>query len=98
MKTKRIRYTCFFLVIFAHISVLNLFYVNEHGITFFWQQAVELRTIATHVITAALSLLIYALVEQCLACYRKGQMAIREPVLILCSISMILSIGFLLID
>lgn len=98
MKTKRIRYTCFFLVIFAHITVLNLFIVNEHGLTFFWQQATELRTFATHLITAALSLFVYALVDQAITYYRNGQAIVRESVLILCSISMMLSIGFLLLD
>lgn len=98
MDSKRIRYLCFFVVIFVHITVLNLFYVNENGITFFWQQAIQLNTIVTHLLAAGVSLLVYACAEQLVACHRKGQMAIREPVLILCSISMVLSIGFLLMD
>ncbi|REL25287.1 hypothetical protein DXX93_01080 [Thalassotalea euphylliae] len=98
MDSKRIRYFCFFVVIFVHITVLNLFYVNEKGITFFWQQAIELNTIVTHLLAAGLSLLVYACAEQVVAYHRKGQVAIRQPVLILCSISMALSIGFLLMN
>lgn len=48
-----------FLVLWLHISLLNLFFVNHQGIVFLWQENGELNTLLTHFLTALIAVLFY---------------------------------------
>ena len=48
-----------FLVIWAHVTILNLFYVTYTGPIFFWQQSLQIKTLIIHVMVACLTLLCY---------------------------------------
>jgi hypothetical protein len=51
-------------VIWVHITLLDLFYVNLNGIVFLWQQNSEFKTLATHVSIAVLTVLFYFVINK----------------------------------
>jgi hypothetical protein len=51
--------TQLFFVLWLHISLLNLFFVNKRGFVFLWQENSELNTLLTHFFTALIATLIY---------------------------------------
>jgi hypothetical protein len=48
-----------FLVIWLHITLLDLFYVNQNGIVFLWQENSELKPVLVHLLIATLTVLFY---------------------------------------
>jgi hypothetical protein len=51
--------TQLFFVLWLHISLLNLFFVNKGGFVFLWKQNGELNTLLTHFCTAFIATLFY---------------------------------------
>jgi hypothetical protein len=51
--------TQLFFVLWLHISLLNLFFVNKGGFVFLWKQNGELNTLLTHFCTALIATLFY---------------------------------------
>jgi hypothetical protein len=51
--------TQLFFVLWFHISLLNLFFVNKNGFVFLWKQNGELNTLLTHFFTALIATLSY---------------------------------------
>ncbi|MFT6918730.1 MAG: hypothetical protein ACJA2G_001349 [Cognaticolwellia sp.] len=51
--------TLLFFIVWAHVSLLNLFYVNYRGPIFLWQENSELRTIQTHFLIALITTLFF---------------------------------------
>jgi len=51
--------TQLFLVLWLHISLLNLFFVNRNGFVFLWQENGELNTLLTHLFSALSATLFY---------------------------------------
>ncbi|TWX72990.1 hypothetical protein [Colwellia sp. C1TZA3] len=47
--------TLLFFILWAHVSLLNLFYVNYRGPVFLWQENSEFRTILTHFLIALIT-------------------------------------------
>ena len=47
--------TLLFFIVWAHVSLLNLFYVNYSGPVFLWQENSELLTIQTHFVIALIT-------------------------------------------
>jgi len=56
--------TQLFFVLWLHISLLNLFFINHRGFVFLWQENGELNTLMTHFITALLATLFYIAVTK----------------------------------
>jgi len=48
-----------FLVIWLHITLLDLFYVNHNGVVFLWQENSELKTLLIHLLIATLTTFFY---------------------------------------
>jgi hypothetical protein len=48
-----------FLVIWLHITLLDLFYVNHNGVVFLWQENSELKTLLIHLMIATLTVFFY---------------------------------------
>ena len=48
-----------FLVLWAHVSLLNLFFVNYSGPVFLWQENSEPRTIQVHLLIALVTTLFF---------------------------------------
>jgi len=47
--------TLLFLLLWAHVSLLNLFFVNYRGPVFLWQENSEILTILVHFLIALVS-------------------------------------------
>ena len=86
-----------FLVIFGHITLLDLFYVSHNGPVFLWDENLAVTTMATHFLIALVSVIFYFLVVKFRKDYQAGQFKISERTWVLCSCALILSIGFVLI-
>lgn len=60
----KFKVTLMFFVIWAHVSLLNLFFVNYSGPVFLWQENSELITIEVHFIIALATTGFYLLVTK----------------------------------
>ena len=56
--------TQLFLVLWLHISLLNLFFVNQGGFVFLWEQNGELNTLMTHFFTALIATAFYMMITK----------------------------------
>jgi hypothetical protein len=56
--------TQLFLVLWLHISFLNLFFVNQGGFVFLWKQNGELNTLMTHFFTALIATVFYMMIKK----------------------------------
>ncbi len=90
------RTTLLFLIIWAHVTLLDLFYVGNKGPVFLWAQNIQPKTLLTHFFIALLSLLFYIAIVKVRRDYRSGQLKVSEKILLLCSLCLVASIGFLL--
>jgi len=50
-----------FVVVWLHVTILDLFYVTYSGPIFFWQESFQLYTLAIHLTVALLTLGLYFL-------------------------------------
>ena len=56
--------TLLFLALWAHVSLLNLIYVNYSGPVFLWEKNTELLTIFVHILIAGISTGFYIVVSK----------------------------------
>ncbi len=89
--------TLIFFVLWAHVSLLNLFFVNYSGPVFLWQENSELLTIQVHFLIALSTTIFYLMVSKIRQLKRNKKLIIADKTWLLCSVILILSIGFLLI-
>jgi hypothetical protein len=88
--------TQLFFVLWLHISLLNLFFVNKRGIVFLWQQNSELNTLLTHFITALIAALIYIAVTKIRIGLAEKKLMMDNHFFVVGSVVMVLLIGFFL--
>lgn len=86
-----------FLITWLHVSILDLFFVNYSGPVFLWAESVEPKTLIVHFLIALITTLTFLGAQQLHKYYRQGSFSIREPILIIASGMMVLSIGFILL-
>jgi hypothetical protein len=89
--------TQLFLVLWLHISLLNLFFVNLRGFVFLWQENSELNTLATHFITALAGTLFYIIVTKIRMHLTDKKLSVGNNVFVFGSVIMLALIGFVLI-
>jgi hypothetical protein len=88
--------TQLFFVLWLHISLLNLFFVNKRGIVFLWQQNSELNTLLIHFITALIAALIYIAVTKIRIGLAEKKLTMGNHFFVVGSVVMVLLIGFFL--
>ncbi|MBA6380219.1 MULTISPECIES: hypothetical protein [unclassified Colwellia] len=88
--------TQLFFVLWLHISLLNLFFVNKRGVVFLWQQNSELNTLLTHFITALIAALIYIAITKIRIGLAEKKLTMGNNVFVVGSVVMVLLIGFFL--
>lgn len=88
--------TQLFFVLWLHISLLNLFFVNKRGIVFLWQQNSELNTLLTHFITALIAAIIYIAITKIRIGLAGKKLTVGNNVFVVGSVVMVLLIGFFL--
>ncbi|MGL1958614.1 MAG: hypothetical protein OCD00_15005 [Colwellia sp.] len=86
----------FFVIIWLHISILDLFYVTYRGPVFLWQKNAELLTLVVHFGIALATLAFYLLLKKISGEYQLGKFKISNKVWLLCSICLFFSITFLI--
>lgn len=88
--------TQLFFVLWLHISLLNLFFVNKRGVVFLWQQNSELNTLLTHFITALIAALIYIAITKIRIGLAEKKLTMGNNIFVVGSVVMVLLIGFFL--
>jgi hypothetical protein len=87
--------TQLFFVLWFHISLLNLFFVNRNGPVFLWQENSELNTLVTHFVTALTAVLFYIIVTKARDRLSKGKLTLGNNFFILGTLFMLALIGLL---
>jgi hypothetical protein len=59
--------TQLFFVLWLHITLLNLFFANQNGFVFLWQESAELNTLLTHLFSALAATLFYLVISKVIA-------------------------------
>ncbi|TWX55287.1 hypothetical protein [Colwellia hornerae] len=88
--------TQLFFVLWLHISLLNLFFVNKRGVVFLWQQNSELNTLLTHFITALIATLIYLAITKIRIALAEKKLTVSHNVFVVGSVVILVLIGFML--
>lgn len=86
-----------FLITWLHVTVLDLFFINYSGPVFLWSKSAESKTLMVHFCIALVTTVVFMGAQKLYEFYLKGSFSIREPVLILASGLMVLSIFLLLL-
>jgi len=86
-----------FLVLWVHISLLNLFFVNHRGAVFLWQENSELNTLITHFVIALSAVFFYMMVSKLRVLFSNKKFALGNNLFILGSLAMMALIGLLLV-
>ena len=86
-----------FFILWAHVSLLNLFFVNYSGPVFLWEQNSQLLTIQTHFFIALITAVFFLLVTKLRMINRHKKVKISDKIWLLCSILLLASITFLII-
>ena len=85
-----------FLVIWLHVTLLDLFYINNSGVVFLWQESLRPITLFTHLLVAFSVLAFYFMVTKLRNNYQHGKYKVGQHIWLYCSLVMIFTIGFLL--
>jgi hypothetical protein len=86
-----------FLALWAHVSLLNLFYVNYKGPVFLWQENSEPLTIQVHLLIALLGTGFYLAISKLKQIDSTKKVRISDKVWLACSLALVFSIVLLLI-
>ncbi|MFT6248716.1 MAG: hypothetical protein ACJAUY_002325 [Cognaticolwellia sp.] len=86
-----------FFILWAHVSLLNLFFVNYSGPVFLWEQNSQFLTIQTHFFIALITTVFFLLVTKLRMINRHKKVKISDKIWLLCSILLLASITFLII-
>jgi hypothetical protein len=88
--------TQLFFVLWLHISLLNLFFVNKGGFVFLWKQNGELNTLLTHFSTALIATLFYLAITKVRTRLAGKKFSLGNNVFVFGSVIMVVLIGFIL--
>ncbi|SEL58824.1 hypothetical protein SAMN05216262_11478 [Colwellia chukchiensis] len=86
-----------FVVLWAHVSLLNLFFVNYSGPVFLWQENSQPLTITVHLLIALLTTAFYLLVTKLRKLHHKQRVKTADKVWLSCSVLLAASIIFVMI-
>ena len=86
-----------FIVIFVHVSVLDLFFVTLDGAGFLWDENSQLLTIATHFVIAIMVVLLYLAISTFRIKYKKRALQMGEKMWWASSLLMLAAIAVILI-
>jgi hypothetical protein len=89
--------TLLFFVLWAHVSLLNLFFVNYSGPVFLWEENSQLLTIQTHFLIALMTTAFFLGITKLRQINRHKSFKITDKIWLVCSVLLIASIVFVLI-
>ena len=76
-------YRLLFLILFVHVSILDLFFVNKNGPVFLWYENSKLITLCTHLLIAFLAVLLAFLLNKLMLALKKNNIIIAKTVPVL---------------
>ncbi|MCJ8321114.1 MAG: hypothetical protein MJK12_15855 [Colwellia sp.] len=85
-----------FLVIWLHVTLLDLSYVNHNGAVFLWEESSRPITLLVHLLIASVTLMFYLLVIKLRKTFQSRNVEVGQSIWLYCSVAMFLTIGFLL--
>lgn len=88
--------TQLFLVLWFHISILNLFFVNKRGAVFLWEENAELNTLVTHFVIALAAIVFYIVVTRVRSSLLEKKIRLGNNLFVFGSMAMLALIGLLL--
>ncbi len=97
MSFLRHRSLVLFIVLFIHITVLDLFYVTPSRIVFLWQENAQIETIVVHLLIALLSVALFIITVKAKQINQTGRIKVDEKVWLASSMVFIASIGYMLV-
>ena len=86
-----------FVVILVHVTILDFMFVNSNGLVLLPEKNLQLQTVAVHISIALVTTLVYWLTEKVSSQEGRTRIKIKEPMLMLLSVAMAISIGYLLL-
>lgn len=89
--------TLLFLIFWAHVSLLNLFFVNYSGPVFLWEENSQLLTLQVHFFIAALATFFYILVTNIRKFSHASKFKVGEKIWLISSLILFLSISVILL-
>ncbi len=89
--------TQLFFVLWFHISLLNLFFVNKRGAVFLWQENSELNTLLTHFIAALTAVMFYIAITRIRHYFLQQKVRFGNKLFVMGSIVMLVMIGLLIL-
>lgn len=98
MKALNTKYIFFFLIIWLHMTLLDLFFVTSSGPVFLFEENSQPLTLLVHFSVAIATFIGFWLAIKVSQRYKEGKMEVREPILITSSILMVGCIGLLLLS
>jgi hypothetical protein len=85
------------LVLFVHVSLLDLFFVTTKGPVFLVDKNTEVKTLITHFVIVMLSVVFYVLLTKYREHARTTSFQISEVTWVVWSVALLFGIGFLVI-
>jgi len=85
-----------FIILWLHISLLDLFFMTYSGPVFLWTENLRLETVFVHSLIALCGVALYILLTKAKQEYIAGNLNIGDKTWLLCSLMLILSIGYTL--
>jgi len=85
-----------FLVIWLHVTLLDLSYVNHNGAVFLWDESLRPTTLLVHFSIATVTLMFYLLVIKLRKDFKSRKYEVGQNIWLYCSMVMLLTIGYLL--
>lgn len=89
--------TLLFFILWAHVSLLNLFFVNYSGPVFLWEENSQLLTIQTHFLIALMTTAFFLAITKLRQMNRNKAVKITDTIWLACSIILIALIVFVVI-
>lgn len=86
-----------FVILFLHVSLLDLFYVTYSGLVFLWLENAQLDTVLVHFLTAILTTALYLLLIKAKELTKANEIKVNEKFWLASSLVLVFSIGYLLV-
>ena len=83
-------------MIWLHVTLLDLLYVNRHGAYLLWEEGIRPSTLLTHLLIAITTVFFYLLVIKLSASLKKESDGVDQKAWFYCSAIMIFTLGLLM--
>ncbi|MEW6989059.1 hypothetical protein AADZ91_00105 [Colwelliaceae bacterium 6441] len=84
------------LCLFAHVLILNLFYVTPKGLVFYWEENFNIKALLVYLCIALISTGFYLLLTRGRIAHYEGRLKVGEKVWSVFSVLLLIIIGYLL--